>query len=266
MQIRRAAVVVLAFGLGVGGTAAVAARDGGAAPAATTTTTTAPTTVTDAAPRTVEATTPEEAVRGFLDAEQAGDYERSYDFLSDADRAAFGTAAGWVAAHADLVPPIEGYDLVADTTAVVRYTPSLDTIVGLVPARATVTWAVSDGEAFGISLEGTTSQPELPSADGATTAVQAWVDGCADPAREWDGDLLGSPSLAEGLCEGTAGAPTTLGPAEGAPFSAAFGVEVSAWARVVPVDGPVPLRAVVAPLGDDWVVVGVLATGPGAGL
>jgi hypothetical protein len=276
-RIRTALVVGAAFATGVGATAAMAARGDEPAARAETPPATVPASA-EAPLRSVSATSPEDAVRGFLTAEQAGDYEASYDFLSDTDRAGFGTAEGWVASHADYVPPVEGFEIeAADAQTVVtlvRYTPSLDAVVGLVPAQARVTWAVTEGQAFGIDLELTTAEALHPSDEGAPAAVLAWAEqrqACAPrPDGQWSGDLLGAPALAEALCAAAGtpavGVPALLGPAEGAPFSATFGDEVAAWARVVPVDGPVPLRAVVAPLGDDWVVVGVLAIGPGAGL
>ena len=47
------------------------------------------------------------------------------------------------------------------------------------------------------------------------------------------------------------------------PVVAAFGDQSSDWARVVTVSGSHPLRAVLAPLGDTWIVIGVLAAPPG---
>ncbi len=41
-----------------------------------------------------------------------------------------------------------------------------------------------------------------------------------------------------------------------------FGPEAANWARVVGVTGPVDFDAVVVPFGDEWVVVGVVATTP----
>lgn len=280
-RIRTALVVGVAFALGVGATAALASRGGesggGGTESPAPPVASAEPIAADVPARTVRAASPEEAVRGFLTAEQAGDYAASFDFLSDADRGLFGSAAGWVASHADYVPPVEGFEIEgaegASVVATVRYTPSLDAVIGLVPAAARVTWAVADGEAFGVDLEATTAEAQLPSDERAPAAVLAWAEqrqSCGEPTGEWRGDLLGVPAIADELCdssgEPTVGAPEFLGPAEGAPFSAAFGDEVSSWARVVTVDGPVPLRAVVAPLDDDWVVIGVLATGPGAGL
>lgn len=273
---RTIGTVVVAAALGIG---FVATRDGDERPQPTAPIATADTVPTGSTltPRTHAAESAEAAVRGFLDAERAGDYATSFDFLSDADRAAFGSAAGWVADHADYVPPVEGYEVASvDGDAVVTdvdYTPSLDAVVGLVPGRARVTWTAVPGEAWGVALGATLVEAQHPDEDAAPGAVERWAESrqaCGEPTGEWSGDLLGAPALADALCDTdvapAGGAATLLGPAEGAPFSAAFGDEVSVWARVVPVDRPVPLRAVVAPLGDDWVVVGVLGAGPGAGL
>jgi hypothetical protein len=43
------------------------------------------------------------------------------------------------------------------------------------------------------------------------------------------------------------------------PLQSSFGAEVVSWGRAVTVEGAVPLRAVVAPVDDRWLVVGVLA-------
>ena len=39
----------------------------------------------------------------------------------------------------------------------------------------------------------------------------------------------------------------------------AFGPAAAQWARVVSLDGPLPLDVVTAPMGDRWLVVGVVA-------
>lgn len=54
------------------------------------------------------------------------------------------------------------------------------------------------------------------------------------------------------------GPPLPLDALDAAPFLAAFGPEATSWARVVAVTDPVPLRAVVAPIGQEWLVIGVL--------
>jgi hypothetical protein len=54
-----------------------------------------------------------------------------------------------------------------------------------------------------------------------------------------------------------------LAQVDAAPLQTSFGADVVTWARTVQVDGPVPLRAVLAPLDDAWTVVGVLAPAGG---
>jgi hypothetical protein len=87
------------------------------------------------------------AVEGFLHAEQQGALVESFHFLSKADRDEHGSAAGWEAAHADLLPPVEGFSIQSgeklgnktEVVTEVALTPSLDEISGLVPGRAIVT-------------------------------------------------------------------------------------------------------------------------------
>jgi hypothetical protein len=55
-----------------------------------------------------------------------------------------------------------------------------------------------------------------------------------------------------------AGAVAPLAQVDAAPLQTSFGADVVSWARTVTVEGPVPLRAVVAPVDDTWTVVGVL--------
>jgi hypothetical protein len=38
----------------------------------------------------------------------------------------------------------------------------------------------------------------------------------------------------------------------------AFGADAATFVRVVPVDGPVPIQVALAPLGQDWEVIGVI--------
>ena len=218
------------------------------------------------------------AVRGYLDAELAGDTDASYGFLSTADRAILGSAQGWALAHADLFP-LTGYVL-ADTLAVeggvdvmvaVTYEPSLDEVVGLVPARADATFrAVAEEHGWRVDLADSFLEPRYPDEADARDAVAAWAvsrQACEEPA-EYTGGLVGTPALAEALC-GADGA-LAVGMAQAlhgdpaaTPVLAAFGEDATAWARAVDVAGPVEFRAVVAPVGDEWVVVGILPAQPG---
>lgn len=216
----------------------------------------------------------EAAVVGFLDAEIAGDYETSFLYLHDAARAEYGTPAGWVSAHADVVPVIVDYELgeretTADgretLTAVLALEPGLDQVVGLTPAEAVVRWDVVRGaEGWGVSLETTVFEPVHPTDDGVVPAATAWAESrrsCKPPTNEHDG-LVGSPALARSLCDADGevviGEPGTLDAATAQPFFTAFGTDAVAAARVVRIERPAELAVVLVPIGDDWTVIGVL--------
>ncbi len=216
----------------------------------------------------------DDAVDGFLAAESSGDYETSFGFLSDADRARFQSPAGWVSAHADVLAPIVGYDIGdrtdagdgrASITADLRFTPGLDPVVGLVPGRAGVTWDVVRGESgWGVALATSAFVPDYPADDTASVAARSWAESrqrCETPVEEFPG-LVGSPSLGRLLCDTTTavevGAPTGLDVAAAQPFATAYGPEAVAAARVVRITGPAELGAVLVPIGDAWTVIGIV--------
>jgi hypothetical protein len=270
----RPAVVVLAvacgLALGIGATITLSGDDDGSqAVAPELSDPTTPESVDREAPPGASVSSPEAAVEGFLRAEAAEDFEASFAFLSATARSEFGSPAGWISNHADRVPPVVEFQVEEvdddEVVTLVRFEPSLDQIQGLVAERARVTWATSDdGGSWGVDLASSTSEPLHPSDDAAPGAVRAWAEGhqeCGTP-RTWDGNLQGSPALAERLCgqEGTVevGPALPLAPVDAGPFLAAFGPDVGEWARVVAVTAPVELRAVVAPIGQEWLVIGVL--------
>lgn len=214
------------------------------------------------------------AVERFIAAEVDGNVAESYRYLSATDRDAFRSAGGWEAAHADVLPPITGFeprgvDQIADGVAVrgtLRLEPTLDEVVGLVPAVADATWvAVADASGtWGVDLEASTLEPRYPPDDGAVDAAAAWVrtrQGCQQ-VGEYDGGLVGVTGPAAALCNARGdvevGRPEPLDDVDAAPFQAAFGDDAAAWARVVDVSAPKALRVVLAPVGDAWLVVGVL--------
>ncbi|MDP8959659.1 MAG: hypothetical protein M3N51_10820, partial [Actinomycetota bacterium] len=174
----------------------------------------------------------------------------------------------------DLLPPILGYRVEGvreeagqvQVETLMELEPGLDHVMGLVPARAEGIWvSQEESEGWRVLLDQSALRPLYPEEEGAAEAVGHWVrarQGCGE-GRQHPAGLLGVPSLADQLC-GSQGEPR-LGQVgqveqlEAAPFLAAFGPEFQQWARVVPVAAPVPLRAVVAPIGDGWTVIGVLA-------
>ena len=217
---------------------------------------------------------PVAAVESFLIAEIAGDFEASFELLTQADQEAAGGVDGWVAEHYLVVPTIRGYRLIADTAEATRAEVSagltlqadLDQLVGLIPGDADATWVVvEEGDEWRVAFTQSRIEPVFLDDGNAPTAVAEWVATRQSCVTETDPDfaLLGFPTLADPLC-GSTGSVSVSDPApledaaDAAPFLAAFGPEVGIWARVVEVQTPVAIRVVAAPVGDQWVVIGVL--------
>jgi hypothetical protein len=271
---RGAALVVGGVALGVGvavGVPAVTSGDGRPRPAPVASTSDE---LLDLArvevdgPRT-RTETAREAVEEFLTAEQAGDAERSFGLLTDALRQEYGGVAEWQA-DANAVPPVLGFEVeespadeggerVVRTTT--RFQSSLDSVAGLVPARARTSWAVVQEEGgWAVDLDGSTQEVLLPPLTGIPAAAQEWVRQRQQCVA--DDSVRGSPTLAQALCR-TSGA-AELGQAapletlDAGALQSSFGSDVAAWGRVVDVRAPVPMRTVLAPLDDRWQVVAVL--------
>lgn len=226
-----------------------------------------------------DATDPETALRGFLAAEVARDFDLSYDFLAEGVRTTLYTPpALWVNAHAD-IPTVTGYriddvDVVDDDTAridtLTGFEPMLDPVIGLVAARGRTTWTlVRDAEGlWGVDTNATENRPLYPSSDGVEEAARRWVDlrvECGD-TTDLEADLVGTPAVAQDLCGVDQPDPVELGAARSlvdadgtTALLSEFGPEVFAWARVVPVGAETPFNLVLGPIGDTWQVVGVLA-------
>ncbi len=225
-------------------------------------------------PTPVAAASAREAVESFLAAEVAGDFDESWRRLSAADRATVDSPAEWRRAHATW-PAVTGFQVirVADDSVIadVRYTPDLDETLGLVPARARLdleTVVEDDGHRVVWFTRRTTPMAVDPS--GAVAAAQTWVKsrrGCDRPDNEWRGGLIGhgAPAAAEAVCRNDAvrvGAdPLPLLDRYGIePFVASFGSQISSWARTVRITGGgVDLDLVLAPIGDQWVVIGAIS-------
>ena len=217
------------------------------------------------------------AVSGFLAAEARGDYAASFAFLSLADRRAFDGPAGWVAAHAGLLPVtgfrIQSVERSGDAARVhtrLRLRAGLNEVAGLVPGRAEAMWTLlRENGGWRVAVQRTVVRPRWPADRLAPEAVSDWVRRrgvCAPGAADL---LYGETAVAAPLCDAPA---TGLAVASRArrldddvdaqPFVAAFGVEATERLRTVEITAPAPLRAVVAPLGDRWRVVGLLRARP----
>lgn len=229
-------------------------------------------------PGAAEATDPVAAVEAFLTAEADRRLDDAYALLSDEDRAEFVTPAGYVAAHADLLPPVESFEVgdveeaegESRVNSEVVFRPALNEVAGLVPGRAEVSWVVVES-AGGWGVDLTTSEivPVFPPDEQASEDVAEWARARVACSTDPEGEhprLRGVVGAADELCGATepvdVGAPEPLAETDAAAYLAAYGGEVTEWARVVPVDGAVSLRAIVAPLGDRWTVIGLL-TGEG---
>jgi hypothetical protein len=222
------------------------------------------------------APTPQEAVIGFVSAEQAGDYRAAFSLLAAPDRAEARSAAGWRSEHKRIPALIsatvtETVHVAPDRAEVrgpVSLQPRLDPIAGLVPASADATWVVlaEDGGWRVNYAEAAFKGHYLDDDAAATSAVSRWASSrqqCGRVDAEYPGGLAGAAGLANRLCKApgavAVGQPGPLKGPETAPVVAAFGPEAELWAKVVPVTDPVPMRAVVAPIGDRWTVIGLLS-------
>jgi len=224
-------------------------------------------------PPSTAAPTPDAAVEAFLALEVAEDYDGSYGILSDGDRANATSGAAWAAQHAAL-PAVTGYEITAveqhasraDVSAHLQLRPELNADAGLVPQRATATFsAVAEDGGWRVAYSDSTLVPQYAPATRAPAAVRSWVRARQDcrTGPEYDGGLVGAPARAAALCGrrgaiAVGNARTLPDTAQDQPFLAAFGTDVHDWARVVPVDTPVRMDVVVAPVGEHWLVVGVL--------
>ncbi len=221
------------------------------------------------------APTSADAVTRFLDAEIAGDVSSSFAQLSTVDRAAFLNEEGWQVTH-DELPAYEAYTIVEvkDSRVVVdaTLTPQVNEIVGVIPGSARVTFDVIEEDGgYYVSLDDTTFVANYPDESIAAAAATAWIaarQACdTRGAGEFGGSVVGELNLAERLC-GVTGTPTTSGATRLDSLTnptvvlSAFGGGAVDWARVITVaglDGVAPIAVVMAPFGNEWVVIGAMA-------
>jgi len=218
-----------------------------------------------------------EAVRRFLAARAGGDLAAAFNQLDQASRARYGSTARWTDALADR-PPVAGFRLgeqrqagagAADVTAEVRHPAAIDPFAGLIPGRSLEVWrAHREAGRWRVEAEPRSVRPLLPADASAPNAVSVWLRALlacdADGAGrlQVEPDLYGPAALAAAPCKQrgrwTVGAAQPFGPAgDSQPYVAAFGPDVTNWARLVPVRGPrTGFYAVVGPLGDAWRVMG----------
>lgn len=226
---------------------------------------------------------PSTALETFLDAEKRDDFGASYALLSADDRQMFSSPAQWEDAHNEMakITNFGSFQQGGATDNGVTFTvelslePRLDTTIGAVAARATGTFTVrqlNPGD-WRIAFSDSSLAPHFPDDSGAKEAVISWANARqrCERAEEWEGGLLGNAAeaYAERLCKATTppsvSDPFPLDRASGTEsVLAAFGPEAATWTRVVRVSGPLDLDVITAPLGEKWVVVGVIQTSIGS--
>jgi hypothetical protein len=225
----------------------------------------------------VRAGTARAAVRRFLQAGAGGDLAAAYGLLDRAGRKRYPTLARFIRAQADRAEVTavrvgsarRTGDGSAEVTVTLSHPAAIDPFAGLVPARTVERWRASrqDGR-WRVAADPVSVRAELPGDDRAPEAVSAWVErllGC-DPrgaaGLQATAELYGPADLAALPCRErgrwTVATPGGFDAAvEPESYVAAFGPEVGAWARLVPVQGPhTRFSVVVGPLGDGWRVLG----------
>jgi hypothetical protein len=225
----------------------------------------------------VRAGTARAAVRRFLKASADGDLALAYGLLDRAGVRRYPTLARFTRAQADQAQVTAvrvGRERRAgpgraDVAVTLAHPAAIDPFTGLVPARTVEVWRASrqDGR-WRVAADPVSVRPDLPGDGRAPGAVTAWVErllGCdRQGAAAWQAgaDLYGPADLPELPCR-TRGRWTVAAPepfdaaVEPEAYVAAFGPEVGAWARLVPVQGPgARFSVVVGPVGDAWRVLG----------
>ena len=221
------------------------------------------------------ATSARAAVDAFFAAEQRDDFAASFTQLSGHDQQQYGSPAAWEQAHRD-IPAVTGYAITgveetaegAEVNVDLSLRAGLDEVVGLTPGRDGCRVRRRGSRRLACAVRNQHARAALCRRARRGDAVVAWTrdrQSCTDGAEhEWSGGLLGvaAEARAAALCE-TDGEvrvtdPVTLDAAVGVePVLAAFGPEASVWARVVTVQAPRLLDVVTAPVGDEWVVIGL---------
>ena len=217
--------------------------------------------------------TREGAVRSLLEAEQRGDHDASFHFLSSMALKAYPDAESWGKRRMD-APEITAFtinstqkDVVVTT---VMHQPGLDPFVGLRAAKETQRWHVTR-EGGGWLVDGDPDVTfDLPSDGTAAVVALQWakaVQACDEKKAsglQVDGDLLGGPTTPVGLCKSSAtltaskAESTRPGPATSELVSQ-YGDNALSWSRTVEIDGgPNAVLVLLAPIGSDWRVLGLL--------
>ena len=218
------------------------------------------------------------AVSALLAAEQRGDHTASFALLSDEARAHYVNIHEWKDRRNEL-PFVTGFQLQgagggpSTFVAVVDHTPGLDPFRGLSAARDRETWTGRQEHGGWLVDADPVTQLVLPSDATASAAALAWArsaercDQAGTKSHQAVDPLLGVATAPVQLCGHdvplSAGVPRHVtGTSATQDLVAQYSSDSLGWARAVTVTGADhPFDAVLAPIGDEWQVVGVF-TGP----
>ncbi len=217
--------------------------------------------------------TPTEAVTHFLQALIDSDVDSAWMGLGSSERERLGykqrlveevSGAGW---KSFVVKEVRDNIV----TVEIAQTPRISDIDGVIASSAAVTLPTSRGtEGYSVVWSRRRVEQLFPErTDRSDRQIEQTVldwarsrQNCTSASHEYTGGLLGVVGLATALCRTTA-TPTVRGIGdldsldEPQPVIDSFGGSALLWARVVSLDGPVPMNVVVAPEGESWSIVGV---------
>jgi hypothetical protein len=224
------------------------------------------------------------AVERFLRGEITRDDRLAYAQLSAADRYTYPTVSTWTHHEAEsaqlltaaITSIVQDRDA-ADVNVQLHQHASLDEIQGLVPADAHARFHVAreDG-GWRVDLLDSRVVADYPSDRSAPAAAVAWAESrvsCAKtPKFQWRAGLYGDGAdlVAAQLCDrkGAVHVDGVRPLNDNDSYSAllaAFGPDVGLWARVVPLRAPSAMNLVLAPVGEQWLVIGMLSSSPDGG-
>lgn len=230
----------------------------------------------------VEPPTARAALETFLRAEADGRAEMAHALLTDDAKLSEGPAAAWQSSRPDRLVPVAflvtGERSTADTVdfeVATTHTPVVSPFVGFVPARAQAVWRahLQDGK-WRVEPAPARVDPLLPPDVSAPGVARDWLERVAACDRAAAAPLQVSPGLygpldlLETPCQerGSWTTAAAVGLERGEDtreLIAAFGPDAGRFVRLVPSRGPrTNLMVAVAPLGENWRVLGVFTTAP----
>ena len=153
-------------------------------------------------------------------------------------------------------------------TVELSHTPGLDPFLGLSPATETAVYTVrSEHGGFLVDAEAAITPVFPPEADAATAAA-AWaarIQACDQPgARTFQAvdQLFISLRQPIALCTAKGSVEVgAVGRLDPGPASqdivGQYSTDALSWCRVVPITAPIRIRVILAPIGNEWKVLGL---------